>query len=38
MWSSEEEFLSICMGIRIMSNRNGDSAYLDPLCWKLPDF
>jgi len=37
MWSGEDEFLSICMGIGIKSHRNGDYAYLDPLCWKLPN-
>ena len=37
MWSRNDEFLSICMGIAIRGDRQGDYAYLDPLCWKLPD-
>ena len=37
MWSREDEFLSICMGIGIRGDRGGDYAYLDPLCWQLPD-
>ena len=37
MWSREDEFLSVCMGIGIRGDRGSDYAYLDPLCWKLPD-
>ena len=33
MWSRNDEFLSICMGIAIRGDRQGDYAYLDPLCW-----
>jgi len=37
MRSNKDEILAICMGIGISNNRTGDNAYLDPLCWKLPD-
>ena len=37
IWSRNDEFLSICMGIAIRGDRKGDYAYLDPLCWRLPD-
>ena len=37
MWSGDDEFISICMGIGIKCGRQDDYAYLDPLCWKLPD-
>lgn len=39
MWSREDEFLGICMGIALKGYRpTDDTAYLDPLCWKLPDY
>ena len=31
MWSRNDEFLSICMGIAIRGDRQEDYAYLDPL-------
>ena len=37
MWSRDDEFFSVCMGIGIRGDRGGDYAYLDPLCWELPD-